>query len=479
MATAPATRVPPQNIEAEESVLGAMLISEPALTRVIDEVKLNAADFYLGRHRAIFEAAHDLYAASEPVDGLTVAAALTKRQREPFEKAGVEPRHYISELAAKVPAAGNAKHYAEIVQEDAVLRRLIEQAQLVQESVYGRNGEGSYELHRRAAEGFQRVSPAAELAAVDRWANGATFILDAPDHVPARWGRDDEVLQADGEPLLIAAPPGAGKTTLAQQLAIALAGIGADHLLGFPVSPIEGKVIYVAADRPAQAARSFRRMVGEDDREALAERLEVWRGPLPFNLTAEPGRLAPFLKARDAGAVVIDSLGAVAFDLASDEAGSRVFAALSEATAEGIEVVALHHDRKREQGSDRVRTLDDVYGSRWITAAAGSVLYLDARAGDLIVKLRQLKQPAAEIGPLTIRHDHDAGRTVIHEPADLLDLVSTGVTVKQAAALLFELSDPSPNEIEKTRRRLDKLADRGDLERVSEQGEPTIYRRAS
>jgi replicative DNA helicase len=61
----PTTHVPPQNIEAEESVLGAMLVAEPALTRVIDEVKLNAADFYLDRHRAIFEAVHDLYAASK------------------------------------------------------------------------------------------------------------------------------------------------------------------------------------------------------------------------------------------------------------------------------------------------------------------------------------------------------------------------------------------------------------------------------
>lgn len=314
---------------------------------------------------------------------------------------------------------------------------------------------------------------------LDRWTDGATFILDAPDHVPAIWGRADEVLMAEDEPLLLAAPPGAGKTTLAQQLALALGGIGPDHLLGYPVSAIEGKVIYIAADRPAQAARSFRRMVGEDNREALAERLEVWRGPLPFNLTTEPARLVPFLKARDAGAVFIDSLGAVAFDLASDEAGSRVFAALGEVTAEGIQTVALTHDRKREQGSNRVRTLDDVYGSRWITAAAGSVLYIDAKAGDLIVKLRHLKQPASEIGPLTIRHDHDAGRTVIHEPPDLLDLAATGLTVKQAAALLFELSDPSPNEIEKTRRRLDKLADRGDLDRVSEQGEPIVYRRAS
>ena len=54
----PTTHVPPQNIEAEESVLGAMLVAESTLTRVIDEVKLNAADFYLDKHREIFGSIH-------------------------------------------------------------------------------------------------------------------------------------------------------------------------------------------------------------------------------------------------------------------------------------------------------------------------------------------------------------------------------------------------------------------------------------
>src|ERR1700754_3920001 len=117
----PTTHVPPQNIEAEESVLGAMLVAEPALTRVIDEVKLNAADFYLDRHRAIFECVHDLYAASKPVDQLSVGEALTQRNR--IDEAG--GKHYVSELAAKVPAAGNAKHYAEIVQQNSLLRRAV------------------------------------------------------------------------------------------------------------------------------------------------------------------------------------------------------------------------------------------------------------------------------------------------------------------------------------------------------------------
>lgn len=141
----PTTHVPPQNIEAEESVLGAMLVAEPALTRVIDEVKLNAEDFYLDKHRTIFACVRDLYAASAPVDELSVSEALT--QRNQIEEAG--GKHYVSELAAKVPAAGNAKHYAEIVQQNSLLRRLLGAGQQIQSWVHERDGEPR-ELSERA-----------------------------------------------------------------------------------------------------------------------------------------------------------------------------------------------------------------------------------------------------------------------------------------------------------------------------------------
>jgi replicative DNA helicase len=140
-----ATHVPPQNIEAEESVLGAMLVAEPALSRVIDEVKLNAEDFYLEKHATIFRAVHDLYAASKPVDELSVSEALV--QRNQIEEAG--GRNYVAELTAKVPAAGNAKHYAEIVQQNSLLRRLLGAGQEIQGWVHERDGEPR-ELSERA-----------------------------------------------------------------------------------------------------------------------------------------------------------------------------------------------------------------------------------------------------------------------------------------------------------------------------------------
>ena len=94
----------------------------------------------------------------------------------------------------------------------------------------------------------------------------------------------------------------------------------------------------------------------------------------------------------------------------------------------------------------------------------GSVLLLYGEAGDLIVEFRHLKQPEGEIGPFKVFHDHSRGISTVHERVDLIQLLAIadhGLTVADAARLLFEKSTPEPNEIEKTRRRLNQLANSG------------------
>ena len=193
--TAAAT-VPPQNIEAEESVLGAMLVSGPAIFRVVDEIGLEAADFYLDRHRAIFEAIHRLHAESRPVDEVTVCAALGSK----IDEAG--GKHYVSELAAKVPAAGNAGHYAEIVQREAGLYRLLQAGQGIVESV--NEGGDAIELVKVAGEAVE----AAEIKAAPKLVRTA----DISRVKPIRWAWRGRLLL--GYLNLLLGAEGVGKGTL-------------------------------------------------------------------------------------------------------------------------------------------------------------------------------------------------------------------------------------------------------------------------
>src|ERR687888_46394 len=114
-----AVPLPPQNLEAEESVLGAMLLS-PGAIGAVSEV-LDAGDFYRESHARIYRAALALYAKGEPVDAITLVDEL--EERGDLEDAGGRTR--IHELAALVPASANAGHYARIVREMATLRGLI------------------------------------------------------------------------------------------------------------------------------------------------------------------------------------------------------------------------------------------------------------------------------------------------------------------------------------------------------------------
>jgi replicative DNA helicase len=126
---------PPQNLEAEESVLGAMLLS-PGAIGAVSEV-LDASDFYRESHAKIYRAALALYAKGEPVDAITLVDELEERG----ELEDVGGRVRLHELAALVPATANAAHYARIVREMATLRGLIAAGQQIAQLGWERPGE--------------------------------------------------------------------------------------------------------------------------------------------------------------------------------------------------------------------------------------------------------------------------------------------------------------------------------------------------
>jgi replicative DNA helicase len=127
--------IPPQNLDAEESVLGAMMLS-PGAIGAVSEI-LDAGDFYRESHGKIYRAALALYARGEPVDAITLVDEL--EQRGELEDAGGRSR--VHELAALVPASANAGHYARIVREMATLRGLIRAGSEISQLGWERIGE--------------------------------------------------------------------------------------------------------------------------------------------------------------------------------------------------------------------------------------------------------------------------------------------------------------------------------------------------
>src|SRR5947208_1826554 len=131
------TQIPPQNLEAEESVLGAMMVSERAVDMVIIDERLADEDFYRERHRIVYKAIKSLNGRGEPVDALTVTEHLTQTG----ELAEAGGRDAVVQLASTTPAPLNAGHYARIVRQNALLRRLLEAARKIESSVHTREAE--------------------------------------------------------------------------------------------------------------------------------------------------------------------------------------------------------------------------------------------------------------------------------------------------------------------------------------------------
>ncbi|MEU1603954.1 replicative DNA helicase [Micromonospora matsumotoense] len=133
-------KTPPQDVAAEQCVLGGMLLSKDAIADVVEILK--STDFYRPVHATIFDAILDIYGRGEPADGITVAAALA----DSGDLARVGGAPYLHTCMAAVPTAANASYYARIVGERAVLRRLVEAGTRIVQLGYGTAAGGSRDV---------------------------------------------------------------------------------------------------------------------------------------------------------------------------------------------------------------------------------------------------------------------------------------------------------------------------------------------
>jgi replicative DNA helicase len=146
-------RQPPQDIAAEQSVLGGMLLSKDAIADVVE--LLRPEDFYRPAHQTVYDCILDLYGRGEPADAVTVSAELQRRGE--LMRLGGAP--YLHTLIATVPTAANAAYYAEIVAEKAILRRLVEAGtRIVQLGYHGAEGAEVSEVVDRAQAAIYDVT---------------------------------------------------------------------------------------------------------------------------------------------------------------------------------------------------------------------------------------------------------------------------------------------------------------------------------
>lgn len=151
-----AIKLPPHSVEAEQSVLGGILLDTSAWDKIAD--LLNESDFYRAEHRLIFKHIGRLTEHARPVDAITVAESLESSAE--LDKAG--GLAYLGSLAANVPSAANVRRYAEIVRERAVMRKLVEVGTDIATSAYAPDGRDAGQLLDEAESKVFEISQQGE-----------------------------------------------------------------------------------------------------------------------------------------------------------------------------------------------------------------------------------------------------------------------------------------------------------------------------
>ena len=217
-------RVPPQNIEAEQAVLGAMMIDKEAISKATEILREN--DFYRQDHRAVYQVIVDLFSKNQAVDMVTVTESL-KREGKLDDVGGIQ---FITYLANAVPTAANISYHAKIVEEKSLLRQLIS----VSTQIAGSGYEGSEDVNSLLDNAERMILAVSERKISRDFSPIKEVVMSAVDRIDELYNKkggitglatgfiDFDHLTSGLQPsdlILIAARPSMGKTALVLNMA--------------------------------------------------------------------------------------------------------------------------------------------------------------------------------------------------------------------------------------------------------------------
>ncbi len=244
----PDGRIPPQDIEAEKSLLGAIMISDGVLPEILTIIR--PQDFYDERHRIIFAAMASLYDQHKPVDLLTLTSELKKTKQ--LKEIGGAP--YLTELSNFVPAASHAKAYADIVEKTSTRRRLIKAGTEIANKAYEEDadaGELIGAAEKQLFEVSDKIIKSDYVPMENLLADAFERIEQLQKNKGALRGlktgfRDLDKKTAGfqkGDLIIIGARPAMGKTTFAQNIAYNIASINKKGVLFFSMEMAANEIV--------------------------------------------------------------------------------------------------------------------------------------------------------------------------------------------------------------------------------------------
>ena len=241
-------RVPPQDVQAEKSLLGAIMIQDGVMPDILTILK--PRDFYEKRHEIIFEAMMGLYDQHKPIDLLTLTTELKSKKK--LKEIGGAP--YLTELSNFVPAASHAKAYADIIERASVRRRLIKAGNEIASKAYEDDAEVDNLIGAAEKDLFEvsdKIVKSDYVAMDELLADAFDRIEELHKNKGALRGlktgfRDLDKKTAGfqkGDLIIVGARPAMGKTTFAQNLAYNIASINKKGVLFFSMEMAANEII--------------------------------------------------------------------------------------------------------------------------------------------------------------------------------------------------------------------------------------------